>query len=981
MRWRSGASQSERCAVGSGRRWLSDDLAEKTKRCAVGWHVPFFASASATDSLYRVDNQTDSSGYSSNQAGSMSLAGTVGLSGSQTGTLTITGTLTPTATDITTLVFGAGGTIASGSQTDTLYETGNDTTYGPAAGSNVRQFAYSGQGSASATYTTTFSATDSESETFTESQSDVAALGAAGLVASGSDFSSLTDPSTSYSTLSESGGRTVSYGLNSLAGSYTDTESGTFSDSSYDGTSLALGTSGTLAGGTDSHSHAGFDSHSQSYTQGGWEVAYDPAGGPPYGVSASQISLVTTSLFGSDSGTITLAARGSISGGNDSFTLIQADSNSHSMAGSTATEGFTDYGSDTFYQDMLGTETLGPGGTVSGGADSFTWAQSASDYYGVVQYGGGTGSLATDYYLSAGDVFIEDFSDSGTDLLGASDTILGGSDTYTWYTRRDLATTLINSGTSVSPSYVSGYFWDQMQQGDTGSSTLTTDGHVYATDTIGYVENTGNTATASQSSVSSGGSSLNSGGDYDYYINNDATTQTVSDGTTTSYDSFTLADTHSIYGHYSEVNSTSLSSITLADGVNDSDYFYADGVKSSTGDQYTFSTTEATGEDLLFTDVLSGSYTLTGGMVSAETMGTYGTEWHSGTITSYSEHISSWTSEQLSDSGSSTYYVINGGATETIVEPYSEVSDHTGTYAYQVTGPPAATVTLLSQTYDSDTGSTPSNIPFLTLVIGNTGDGYVVERLGQSAGGGDGRTAVHLGTSPNSLNGSQGLVSALGGLAAHGLSYAGGDLAAVPTGNGLVIEDSDRSVGAQTALVAYPMGIGYRRAGSYSNGGSGSGSGSGGGSGSGSGGGSTAGNAPVLDSGTSDGSDQAELTRLSSYNTGANENPNVGQAAPTSRAAQATTGAVNDAATTGATGGGGRPAQAAAGNANGAGAGNTNGRTAGMPYGAGGGGGGYHIGGQEMGSDPLILLCQLGRNAFGHGHELTRQPFPGRLDA
>ncbi len=42
MRWRSGASQSERCAVGSGRRWLSDDLAEKTKRCAVGWHEKYF---------------------------------------------------------------------------------------------------------------------------------------------------------------------------------------------------------------------------------------------------------------------------------------------------------------------------------------------------------------------------------------------------------------------------------------------------------------------------------------------------------------------------------------------------------------------------------------------------------------------------------------------------------------------------------------------------------------------------------------------------------------------------------------------------------------------------------------------------------------------------------------------------------------------------------------------------------------------------
>src|SRR5579875_3082378 len=29
----------------------------------------------------------------------------------------------------------------------------------------------------------------------------------------------------------------------------------------------------------------------------------------------------------------------------------------------------------------------------------------------------------------------------------------------------------------------------------------------------------------------------------------------------------------------------------------------------------------------------------------------------------------------------------------------------------------------------------------------------------------------------------------------------------------------------------------------------------------------------------------------------------------------------------------------------------------------------------------LILLCQLRWDAFGHGHELTRQPFPGRLDA
>ena len=102
-----------------------------------------------TDSLYQVVNESFSTGTGSNQGGSMNLNANVTLSGSEASTLTITDTDTLTTTQIVTVVLGSNATISSGWDSDSLYETGNDSTTGPSSGTRVHQFVYSGQGTQS----------------------------------------------------------------------------------------------------------------------------------------------------------------------------------------------------------------------------------------------------------------------------------------------------------------------------------------------------------------------------------------------------------------------------------------------------------------------------------------------------------------------------------------------------------------------------------------------------------------------------------------------------------------------------------------------------------------------------------------------------------------------------------------------------------------------------------------------------------------
>jgi hypothetical protein len=180
---------------------------------------------------------------------------------------------------------------------------------------------------------------------------------------------------------------------------------------------------------------------------------------------------------------------------------------------------------------------------VSSGCDSGTWGQSVSDTVVINQSVCDTVTSSPVYALTEYDELIDDFYDVGTDVLGASDSILGGCDTYTWGYDRDVAANVTDSGDSATPFYVSDSFWDQVGQADTGSSKLTNNGHVYATDTFTYGEDTGATATASQSLGNGYNWSVLLGSGYDTYADFYAGTITASNTRTASVDDFNLADT------------------------------------------------------------------------------------------------------------------------------------------------------------------------------------------------------------------------------------------------------------------------------------------------------------------------------------------------------------------------------------------------------------------------------------------------------
>ena len=401
---------------------------------------------------------------------------------------------------------------------------------------------------------------------------------------------------------------------------------------------------------------------------------------------------------------------------------------------------------------MTGTETLGSGGGVTGGSDSFTWWQNASDVLTMVEDGGGTSGVYTQYQLTLYDQISQDFADNGTDILGASDSIVAGSDTYTMDTDRNLATTIIDNGTSSSPYYINAYGWDDLGQHDQGASTLTTNGHVYATDTLTYGEDTGDNATDSQSSATTGENWLCNGSAYDYCINNDTTTQTVSDTSTTTHDSFGVMDTHAIGGTYVLVENTSLMSLSVQDTDNDSSTFVASGTKSSAGDSYSFSAVDAQGDDMALAENMSNTYAFSAMNDATQLSTSYGSEWLNGSTQSFSYLETTTSDDVMSDSGVSTYYVVGNGTTIAYYDPFVETDTTTMSAAYAVTGPPLSNATVGWLDNHTVNGSTPSAIPLQSLVEAYAGSGFsTVEMTAEYAGGSKPNTAEHPGTSPNWL--------------------------------------------------------------------------------------------------------------------------------------------------------------------------------------------------------------------------------------
>ena len=272
----------------------------------------------------------------------------------------------------------------------------------------------------------------------------------------------------------------------------------------------------------------------------------------------------------------------------------------------------------------------------------------------------------------------------------------------------------------------------------------------------------------------------------------------------------------------------------------------------------------------MFGASVAGQWNIAATEVTANVVSSYGTEWTVGSQQGYSWTENTVTQNVENDGGEITMYQSgSGGTTQTITQSFSQSQWTTTTLGYVITGPPLNRVAGTPSTNSGGSGSTPSNINLSALVVLNLNTGYSsVEGVAGKAGTSTPNTALHLGTSPGGLNTNAGLYSALGAAAAHPLQFTGGEMAAeLNSGSSAVVfeEGVPTGGGPGTTWVSEPAGIGYRRPGTAS-----SGSGS---SGSGSGSTFLTGNGAVMDNGTSDGSDGAELTRLQNYDTGATKRP------------------------------------------------------------------------------------------------------------
>ena len=363
------------------------------------------------------------------------------------------------------------------------------------------------------------------------------------------------------------------------------------------------------------------------------------------------------------------------------------------------------------------------------------------------------------YALTENDQLIDDFYDVGTDILGTSDSILGGCDTYTWNYTRGVTSTVTDSFGAL---YVSDTFSDQVTDDDSGSSTLATSGHVYATDTFAYTEDTGATATDSQSLDESGDSEILMGAAFDVYADTDSGTITTSDNVTTSWDSFNLSDSHSVSGSEVESFNSGGAAVNINDtGVN-TDEVTAYGTSNAYGSSFQFGNWESASDSFLLTKNDPGSYNGACTDVSQSTDAMTGSSSLGQSGSNFSYSMSDTVSTAININGDSTY-----GEVVTGLNLFDYASS---TQCFSVTGPPAGTVTQENTASSTEGGTGGGNWTQTDAAgTGYSAGSSPASELGTSPP----NAAEHMGTTPGNLDTNQGLVSALGGAGAHPLASPG----------------------------------------------------------------------------------------------------------------------------------------------------------------------------------------------------------------
>ena len=165
-----------------------------------------------------------------------------------------------------------------------------------------------------------------------------------------------------------------------------------------------------------------------------------------------------------ETGTETLGGGGTISGGSASFTWFDGNALGRDLTitGISATLSITEDSTDTYGFGESGTESITTGGADAPGTVSFAWTQMGTDDYQINEENGS-------YTLELTDTVSSSWHDDGADLLTDSDSLTGETDSYQW---NQLNSVTDNVSWTYGVVTITGGVTDSFSLADSGCESL-----------------------------------------------------------------------------------------------------------------------------------------------------------------------------------------------------------------------------------------------------------------------------------------------------------------------------------------------------------------------------------------------------------------------------------------------------------------------------------------------------------------------------
>ena len=726
---------------------------------------------------------------------------------------------------------GGGVTLGSGS-VDSLYETAGSGTTAGATGSDTTTQAASGNATNDTTYGTSLSSTEVGGSSSTETLVSTASDGADDRFTWGLVDSTVTAGSWGTDTASESGMQTMDIGSGTQVGLTSMTMSDSTTDTQYSASARTLGLDATISSGWDDSTVSNTATTSESTSEGGTQTQSDAAGGPAFSSPNSSDEIITGYNSRVETDNDTVATAGTIALGTSVSTSVARNTDDRTLNLSAATDSLSEDDHGSFSETMTATESMTDGGSVVGGSDSYTWDQSVDNLVVLGVQGGGDSAGSTIpgayrlYYIDDSDQIVQNFHDVGSDVLGASDSIVAGSDSYTWIKDRfdsnsvtdfgtsatddasdSMSGSMSESGGSVTDVYhVFAGSGDSIESSDVGGTSVS-GASSRASDCYTYAEQSTDTAISYESDADSGtsydGAVINGRAD-DSYDNLDIGTISTSDGTTYAADGFTLDNSNDLTGTEVLTHSDSTGGYGSTDVGIERSNLHAQGSRGDGGQDYTFHQ----GNYLTDDDNASQSYVGTEGPDYSVTNFDQDTQTHTeaGSVGGASgESFSFWVSDDDYSSRGFVGSYLGGYSGDFGGDGYG-----TDVFTEVMTSPPAVSTTYLHET------GTFTDYPDAFAPEGFGGGGgtglagpaHAAGKVGDYRGQG-GAGAVHMGTGDGALDDSSGLLSALGSGDAHPLEAEGPEMEeSLGYGDGYYMQLDDGTSSWESS----PTSMGYRRA-------------------------------------------------------------------------------------------------------------------------------------------------------------------------